>query len=129
MSIQLAESLSFLKEQGIIHGDLKPDNIMMKDDSRIAIIDFGFASTEQDQPMTPYQPFEYRAPELLLWRRKYTHAIDMWAFGVMLYELTSGKQLFSGESSTKFIRSLTNVLGYPPLKMMRGSPLARKLFG
>lgn len=79
--------------------------------------------------MTPYQPFEYRAPELLLWRRKYTHAIDMWAFGVMLYEFTSGKQLFSGESSAKFIRSLINVIGYPPLKMMRGSPLARKLFG
>ena len=91
MTVQLLESLQFLKQEGIIHGDLKPDNIMMKRDSKIALIDFGFATTEKDQLNTPYEPFDYRAPELLLGRRRYTHAIDMWSLGVILYELSTGK--------------------------------------
>lgn len=129
ISIQLVESLSFLKQQGIIHGDLKPDNVMMNDDRRIALIDFGFAQTEKDQPLTPYHPFEYRAPELMLCKGKYTHAIDMWAFGVMLYEFITGQVLFSAKSSTELIQSLISVLGQPPKQSMHGSPLAQKIFG
>ena len=63
---------------------------MLKNPQEIYVIDFGFATTEEGQEKTPYEPYQYRAPELLLGVSPYTHAVDMWAYGVILYELHTG---------------------------------------
>ena len=93
------------------------------------MIDFGFATTEKDQLNTPYEPFDYRAPELLLGRRRYSHAIDMWSLGVILYELSTGKLPFEGETSTTILRSMMSILGQPPKEIVKNAANQRKLFG
>lgn len=125
----MLEALLYLKNEQIIHGDLKLNNIMLKNPQEIYVIDFGFATTEEGQEKTPYEPYQYRAPELLLGNCQYTHAVDMWAYGVILYELHTGQSLFSGDSSTAFLRSMIDVLGRPPASMTSDAAYTRKLFG
>ena len=84
-----------MKENEIIHCDIKPENILLRrpNKSGIKIIDFGSGTFENKQFYTYIQSRFYRAPEIIL-GIKYTPAIDMWSFGCMLYELCIGKPLF-----------------------------------
>lgn len=102
---------------------------MLKNPQEIYVIDFGFATTEEGQEKTPYEPYQYRAPELLLGNGPYNHAVDMWAYGVILFELHTGQSLFSGVSSSAFLRSMIDVLGRPPAFLTNDATYTRKLFG
>jgi len=104
---QILNGMSYLHLNWIVHRDLKPSNLLVMGDpskGTIKIADFGLARIFQ-APLRPLSEngvvvtIWYRAPELLLGSKHYTHAIDMWAVGCIFYELAKKKTLISGEGT------------------------------
>ena len=100
-SIQILQALAFLRLHDVVHCDVKPENIMLKEENKtgLRIIDLGSSCFEHKQFYTYIQSRFYRAPEIILGVR-YTPAIDMWSFGCVVAELQRGYPLFPGKSET-----------------------------
>lgn len=138
---QLAEGLKFIHNLGIIHCDLKPENIMFKNKSlnEIIIIDFGLSYTTHKMMMdlsnakinSPsynskfyVQSRYYRSVETVLYLSKDTN-IDIWSYGAILYEMLFGKPLFPAKSG-KLLETIVGVIGYPPLEFANEFNIACK---
>lgn len=93
-------ALEYLHSRGIIHGDIKPDNIVMVD-GVAKLIDFGLAFYKCRQELKSYILItcNYRPPEIYL-RRDYNEKVDIWALACSLYEIMAGRPLFSGEDES-----------------------------
>ena len=104
-----------LKQLGLIHADLKPENIMMVDPQRhpyrVKVIDFGSAShVSKAVPSTYLQSRYYRAPEIIL-GLPFNERIDMWSLGCVAAELFLGWPLYPGGTViTKNIKWLIKVI-------------------
>ena len=118
-AIQLLITLRFLKENNIVHCDMKPENILLRKSNKsgIKVIDFGSSTYENEQFYTYIQSRFYRAPEIMLGIR-YTPAIDMWSLGCILYELFVGFPLFAGEDEKEQMQCIMEVKGVPPRSMI-----------
>ncbi|XP_059201510.1 uncharacterized protein LOC131981296 [Centropristis striata] len=114
---QLLVAFEALKDIGIIHTDLKPDNVMLVNHQdkpyRVKLIDFGLAipASAARAGMT-MQPVAYRAPEVTL-GLPITEAIDMWGLGCVLVLLYLGIDLFPGQSTYQMMKVICDVLGQP----------------
>jgi eukaryotic-like serine/threonine-protein kinase len=100
IALQVAKALSHIHRQHIIHRDIKPDNVHIDASGRAKLMDFGVAKTADltlTQPGyvlgTPY----YMAPEQIL-GKPVTGQMDIYAFGIMLYELLMGARPFGGDT-------------------------------
>lgn len=115
---QLLMGLRLLRSLKIIHGDLKPDNLLMSmDKTEIRIIDFGSAFDVAEQVHTAYvQPRYYRAPEIML-GLEYDTQIDLWSAGATLYELATGKILFNGKTNNSMLKLMLDACGSIPKRM------------
>lgn len=98
--IQVAEAMRDAHASTLVHGDLKPSNLMLEPDGRVRILDFGLAlredalmTTSLDQAQ-PHGTIAYMAPERLLGARPSVQA-DIYALGVLLYELVCGTRPFA----------------------------------
>ena len=96
ISREIASGMAYLHSQNpiIIHRDLKPDNILLTSGLQVKIIDFGLsvfvkASASARQHSKVVGTEVYSSPEVLL-NRKIDHKVDVWSFGMTLYELWSG---------------------------------------
>ncbi|XP_062861798.1 dual specificity tyrosine-phosphorylation-regulated kinase 4-like [Trichomycterus rosablanca] len=112
---ELLKCLRLLEKEKIIHGDLKPENIVLSPDkpSGIKVIDFGFSCFEHQQEYPCIGTQYYCAPEVMV-RKRYTTAIDMWSLACILCELYTGEPLFYGEDETYQMSCMMEVLGKPP---------------
>jgi hypothetical protein len=115
---QIADALEAAQEKGVIHRDLKPANIKITPDGVVKVLDFGLARVGAvdsidagNSPTTIGSPTRvgmilgtaaYMAPEQARGKVVDKRA-DIWAFGVVLYEIISGKQAFSGETVTDIL--------------------------
>ncbi|GAB0099841.1 serine/threonine-protein kinase prp4 [Sergentomyia squamirostris] len=117
---QLLLSLKLLKKTGILHADIKPDNILVNESHLILkLCDFGSASVITDNEITPYLVSRfYRAPEIIL-GIPYDYGIDMWSAGCTIYELYTGKILFSGKSNNQMLKFFMDLKGKFPNKVIR----------
>ncbi|XP_018608886.2 dual specificity tyrosine-phosphorylation-regulated kinase 2-like [Scleropages formosus] len=115
----ILQCLVSLHKNQIIHCDLKPENIMIKQQGRagIKVIDFGTSCYEHQQIYTYIQSRFYRAPEVILGSR-YGMPIDMWSFGCILVELLTGYPLFPGEDEEDQLACIIELLGMPPQKLL-----------
>src|SRR5437588_8582902 len=98
---QVTEALQFAHNQGIIHRDIKPSNILMRDDHYVYLADFGLAKTlEGGSTITQTGNLlgtpEYMAPELA--DGPATTSSDLYALGILLYQMVTGQLPFSGET-------------------------------
>uniref|UniRef100_A0A3P8UJQ7 Protein kinase domain-containing protein n=1 Tax=Cynoglossus semilaevis TaxID=244447 RepID=A0A3P8UJQ7_CYNSE len=101
---QLAVALTHLKAQGIIHADLKLENVMLvnhiQQPFRIKLIDFGLARLTTEIKIGSYiQSRPYRSPEILL-GLPFTEAIDIWSLGCLAAVLYLGTQLYPGKTES-----------------------------
>ena len=117
---QIAEALEAAHEQGIIHRDLKPANIKLRPDGAVKVLDFGLAKA-MDGPLSGSSGVldvadhhdtgddaggvilgtaAYMSPEQAKGKPADRRA-DIWAFGVVLFEMVTGRQLFTGETAAE----------------------------
>uniref|UniRef100_A0A9J8AC09 non-specific serine/threonine protein kinase n=1 Tax=Cyprinus carpio carpio TaxID=630221 RepID=A0A9J8AC09_CYPCA len=114
---QVATALKKLKAMGLIHADLKPENIMLVDPVRqpyrVKVIDFGSASHVSKAVCSTYlQSRYYRAPEIIL-GLPFFEAIDMWSLGCVIAELFLGWPLYPGALEFDQIRYISQTQGLP----------------
>eukprot|EP00096_Caligus_rogercresseyi_P006368 TRINITY_DN2274_c0_g1_i1.p1 TRINITY_DN2274_c0_g1~~TRINITY_DN2274_c0_g1_i1.p1 ORF type:complete len:706 (-),score=255.06 TRINITY_DN2274_c0_g1_i1:2312-4429(-) len=115
----LLQCLDLLYRNGIIHCDLKPENVLLKQQGRsgIKVIDFGSSCYEHQRVYTYIQSRFYRAPEVIL-GAKYGMPIDMWSLGCILAELLTGYPLLPGEDEADQLSCIIELLGMPPQKLL-----------
>ncbi|XP_034165940.1 dual specificity tyrosine-phosphorylation-regulated kinase 4-like [Pangasianodon hypophthalmus] len=111
--------LRLLEKEKIIHGDLKPGNITLKEKGQgVKVIDFGGSSFEQKKLFPGIHTRIYSPPEVLM-KNHYTTAIDMWSLGCILAELHTGRYLFPGVDDYDQIALIMEVLGRPPTEFVQ----------
>lgn len=117
---QILTGLNCIHKQGFFHRDMKPDNLLWKDDdmSVLKIADFGLAREIRSRP--PYTEYIstrwYRAPENILRIVNYNSPVDIWACGVIMAELFIARPLFQGTSETDQLYKIMAIIGPPTQK-------------
>ncbi|HAE82870.1 MAG TPA: hypothetical protein DCL75_11685 [Ktedonobacter sp.] len=124
---QIAGALQFAHNEGIIHRDIKPSNILMRDDHYVYLADFGLAkSLEGGSTITQTGNLlgtpEYMAPELA--DGPATTSSDLYALGILLYQMVTGELPFSGETPIAVYWKQLRDLPKPPSKVNPAIPRA-----
>lgn len=128
ITYQVLSGLAYSAEQEVVHCDLKPENILLENPEQvnIKIIDYGSSCFVKERIYTYIQSRFYRAPEIFL-GIPYTTSIDMWSLGCLLIELHTGYPLFPAESEDELFVYMVQILGAPPLHVLKQSTRKRTL--
>lgn len=103
--LQILSATKHIHERGVIHNDLKPDNLEKMADDNIKLIDFGIAShIGEDFSGKTVASISYAAPEVLS-NKLYTVQSDIYSLGVILFELLTGKTPYRKENSQEEIKA------------------------
>eukprot|EP01060_Flectonema_neradi_P011293 TRINITY_DN18394_c0_g1_i1.p1 TRINITY_DN18394_c0_g1~~TRINITY_DN18394_c0_g1_i1.p1 ORF type:complete len:410 (+),score=63.86 TRINITY_DN18394_c0_g1_i1:114-1343(+) len=115
--LDLVTGIAYLHDNLVFHRDIKPDNLLIADNGRLKIADFGssisFASEAASQSMNsfPGTP-SYHPPEVLSGKHAVVAAgpVDIWALGVTIFYMLTGKELFSQPENGLFLKQLRNAV-------------------
>uniref|UniRef100_A0AAQ5X879 Protein kinase domain-containing protein n=1 Tax=Amphiprion ocellaris TaxID=80972 RepID=A0AAQ5X879_AMPOC len=118
---QLLVSLNALKSIGLVHADIKPDNIMLVNHKaqplKVKLIDFGMAHMSSNFNNYKIQAIGYRAPEVIL-GLPLNEAVDMWTLGTVLAFMYTGKHLYPTHSNYEAIRVMVQIGIYDLFKTL-----------
>uniref|UniRef100_A0A3B4A4Q7 Protein kinase domain-containing protein n=1 Tax=Periophthalmus magnuspinnatus TaxID=409849 RepID=A0A3B4A4Q7_9GOBI len=129
---QLLVTFKELAKRKLIHGDLKPDNIMLVNHKlepfKIKLIDFGLSTTVRSVlPGYVFQPIGYRAPEVTL-GATFNQAIDMWGLGCVLAFLYMSQNLFPIDCEYEMMRIITQIKGMPHVQQLKEGLFTNRYF-
>ena len=121
IAVQIARALGYIHSQKIIHRDIKPENVHLNSAGVAKLMDFGIAKTEGLQMTragyvlgTPY----YMAPEQVT-GQNITEQVDVYAFGILLFELMTGSKPVNAETVERIFYAILNEpLNLEPLRQM-----------
>jgi serine/threonine protein kinase len=116
---RLCDILEYVHQHGIVHRDLKPGNVMISDDGRPHIIDFGIAKAPGAEAFSPRVGTpQYMAPEQILGDRVDART-DLYSLGAVLYEIVTGTCPFQGDASGDHLESRLTVMPCSPRELNR----------
>jgi len=126
---ELALALNHLHSVGIIYRDLKPENILLDSSGHIAVTDFGLCKEGVEEKAFSFcGTVEYMAPEVVN-RRGHDFSADWWSFGVLMYEMLTGRLPFQGEDRKQTMNQILKAkLGMPTFLSPEAQSLLRALF-
>lgn len=115
-SYQLLSALSYIHSNSIIHRDVKPHNLLIRN-NELKLADFGLARStyipvNQDSVSTEVVTQWYRPPELLLDIHDYSYPVDVWSAGCVIFEMMTGQPLFPFKNNEEMIEAACHFFGY-----------------
>ena len=125
VTFQALRALAYLHSADVVHRDLKPANLLLDDQCRMKLCDFGLARSASEVATGAPDPYPraemtdyvatryYRAPEVLVGSKRYGRAIDLWALGCIVGEMCAGKPLFAGSTTLNQLERIFGVLRVP----------------
>ncbi|XP_024394414.1 serine/threonine-protein kinase RUNKEL [Physcomitrium patens] len=122
----LVQALQFLHSKGVIYCDLKPSNVLLDENGRLKLCDFGLArrlsdiakSSVQELPQAKRGTPCYMAPELFQEGSVHSYGSDLWALGCVMYECYAGRPPFVSSSFTQLVNSIIS----DPMPPLWGNP-------
>ncbi|MDR7275034.1 serine/threonine-protein kinase [Catenuloplanes atrovinosus] len=130
IGLDILEALQAAHKAGVQHRDVKPANVLIADDGRVVLTDFGIATIEGDGLITSsgqqlHASLDYMAPERAQ-EGEATAAADLWSLGATLYDAVEGRAPFHRSSA---VGTLTAIAADPPDPMERAGALAPVIDG
>lgn len=123
------QALAALKRCFLVHGDISPMNILLRDNTSAAVklIGFGLARLANADVRPLIQSPYYRAPEVFL-DLPYAYPADMWSLGCVVFEMFIGLPLLPGRNDFQMLQLMVNMFGAFPAHMVAASPRRHVLF-
>lgn len=106
---QVSDGLDYAHKQGIVHRDIKPGNVRVLDDSQVKIMDFGIAhlaESEMTKTGLAMGTWNYMSPEQII-GKKVNQQTDIWALGVILYEIVSKRRPYETDTLPELVFKIT----------------------
>uniref|UniRef100_M4BB32 Protein kinase domain-containing protein n=1 Tax=Hyaloperonospora arabidopsidis (strain Emoy2) TaxID=559515 RepID=M4BB32_HYAAE len=127
---QLVSALESCHHQHVIHRDIKPENLLLSDEGTIQLADFGWSSanvTAATRRDTLCGTLDYLSPEMIR-GEKYDESVDIWAVGIIMYELLVGKPPFEAPGQNETIELITEgQLHVPPMVSLAAKDLMTRI--
>src|SRR5215471_3317519 len=124
--LQICLALQAAHAEGVVHRDLKPQNIMMDQNGRVVVMDFGIAHSQENPSMTMTGALmgtpEYMSPEQAKGEKTDNRA-DIFAVGIILYEMLTGKIPFRAGTVIETMYKRTQERPVPPIELDASIPL------
>jgi len=126
---QCLVALSFVHKLGLVHSDIKPENILLASYSKakVKVIDFGSSCYLSDRQSSYIQSRSYRAPEVVL-GLPYDGKIDVWSLGCVIAEMYTGQVTFQNDSVTSMLSRIEAICGTFPKHMIENGRQSGQFF-